>query len=398
MTFDPSEMTADSAEASAPELMDISDLAPTEHEATIGDLPPINTTAEFSISELPTTPGTPTASPTSPATAAELASLFGDREMQSVPAAGDGRTFEEEEYDPTVGRMLDLSSRTSSDALLPDLMMTESGAELLREQGHIEQAIYVYRHLAAKNPEDTSYAERIAALERGAHSSIPLIASISEEVISAAKNRSSSTKSIRAFFSSFASRRPAGGEGGHTSEAPAPSEPAAPAGPVAPVAEAPVASPAPAPVVESAAPPEAAPTVAPEPPATVSDDDRSALETLFSGKPRVAETDERAAAALASAFSEEFTPEPAGPAGQPTRAASDALSLDAVFQSSRTRSEGDARANQPNVSFDEFFANRENGNGSAESKSDAAVQTASLGEDSQSDLELFHEWLDGLKK
>jgi len=28
----------------------------------------------------------------------------------------------------------------------------------------------------------------------------------------------------------------------------------------------------------------------------------------------------------------------------------------------------------------------------------AAVETASLSDDSQSDLELFHEWLDGLKK
>ncbi|MGE5728834.1 MAG: hypothetical protein ACM34L_09545, partial [Gemmatimonas sp.] len=148
----------------------------------------------------------------------------------------------------------------------------------------------------------------------------------------------------------------------------------------------------------SEAPPEAAPAAAPQPPTTVSDDDRSALETLFSGKPTVAETDERAAAALASAFSEEFTPEPTGPAGQPTRAASEALSLDAVFQSSRARSEGDARASQPNVSFDEFFANRESGSGSANGKNDASVQTASLVEDSQSDLELFHEWLDGLKK
>lgn len=397
MTFEPSEMTADSGEASAPELMDISDLAPAHDEATIGDLPPINTTAEFSISEMPTSPEIHATPSSQPATAAELASLFGDRDMETASAPGsDGeRTFEEEVYDPTVGRMLDLSNRTSSDALLPDLMMTESGAELLREQGHIEQAIYVYRHLAAKNPQDTSYAERIAALERGAHSSIPLIASISEEVISAARKRPGSAKSIRAFFSSFASRRPAGVEGERTEKSEPSSEPAAA---VAPPEEAQIAAADAAPVVASAAPPEAAPVAEPQPPTTVSDDDRSALETLFSGKPTVAETDERAAAALASAFSEEFAPEPTGPAGQPTRAASEALSLDAVFQNTRARSEGEARAGQSNVSFDEFFANRENGGGSANGKSDGSVQTASLVEDSQSDLELFHEWLDGLKK
>ena len=84
-------------------------------------------------------------------------------------------------------------------------------------------------------------------------------------------------------------------------------------------------------------------------------------------------------------------------AGQPTRAAPDALSLDAVFQSSRARADGEQRANQPTVSFDQFFANRDGGS-AAQGKSDTAVETASHADDSQSDLELFHEWLDGLKK
>jgi hypothetical protein len=213
LTFDASEMTPDSAEASVPELMDISDLAPmdiersapvtweseaSEAEASEAvrshveplesdlspvELPPLATTAEFSVPGMPTAPATPRTPAAPPATAAELAKLFAGPELEtSRPSADDGandssnvgaasnfengRTFEEEPYDPTVGRMLELSNRTSSDALLPDLMMTESGAELLREQGHIDQAIYVYRHLAAKNPNDTSYAERIAALER----------------------------------------------------------------------------------------------------------------------------------------------------------------------------------------------------------------------------------------
>jgi hypothetical protein len=138
--------------------------------------------------------------------------------------------------------------------------------------------------------------------------------------------------------------------------------------------------------------------IEPQPPETVSDEDRSALETLFTGKPKVAANDEQAAAALAGAFSEEFTPEANAPAGQPTRAASDALSLDSVFQTTRPRGDGEHRASQPAVSFDEFFANRENGNSATDSKSEAAVETASHADDSQSDLELFHEWLDGLKK
>ncbi|MDB4909183.1 MAG: hypothetical protein JWO39_6, partial [Gemmatimonadetes bacterium] len=390
------------------------------------DLPPISTTAEFSVPALPTAPAAPVVPP---ATAAELATLFAGPELETpmrvdsvgtgegstAGPADDGRTFDEEPYDPTVGRMLDLSSRTSSDALLPDLMMTESGAELLREQGHIDQAIYVYRHLAAKNPDDTSYAERIAALERGAHSSIPLIADISQEIISAAKNRPYSTQSIRTFFTAFATRRPPGeaDESSATAHASQSQASAAPAehdveeqatheGVDLAASEAQLAHTTSfaVPTMQAAAPeamaPEAVP--APEPPETVSDDDRSALETLFSGKPKVAATDERAAASLASAFSEEFTPESTGPAGQPTRAASDALSLDAVFQNTRARTDAEHRASQPTVSFDEFFANRENGNGTAEGQSESAVETASHGDDSQSDLELFHEWLDGLKK
>ena len=397
--------------------MDISDLAPSESEESNADLPPISTTAEFSLPEMPTASASPPSTEPPPATAAELATLFAGPELEmprvdesddasrtpaGVPGSADGRTFEEEPYDPTIGRMLELSSRTSSDALLPDLMMTESGAELLREQGHIDQAIYVYRHLAAKNPDDTSYAERIEALERGAHSSIPLIASISEEVISAARNRPHASQSIRSFFSSFASRRPPEARSGEAvnaapaTEATTRSAPQPQSSATASASE-PQSSPT-ASAPEPTAPEAAASPSSPEPPETVSDDDRSALESLFSGKPQVAASDERAATALASAFSEEFTNDASGPAGQPTRAASDALSLDAVFQSTRSRGEGDRRASQPHVSFDEFFANRENGNGATETNSDAGVKTASLGDDSQSDLELFHEWLDGLKK
>jgi tetratricopeptide (TPR) repeat protein len=405
-------------EPSASDLIDIAELEPGQPEDLDADLPPIRTTSEHPVAQ---------------ATAADLAALFAGPELE-MPSHAEainsndgaseesekdhGPTFDEEPYDPTVGRMLELSGRTSTDALLPDLMMTESGAELLREQGHIDQAIYVYRHLAAKNPDDASYAERIAALERGAHSSIPLIASISQEVISAAKNRPYSTQSIRTFFTSFATRRPPDDGSAPTALSPETSavtaSVSAPAPEKAPEATSPVETPAEAPPEASeapqdpwsaaslvhttsfAVPSEAAPASAP--PETVSDADRSALESLFSGNAKeVPANDERAANSLASAFSEEFTTEPTGPAGQPTRAASDALSLDAVFQNSRARADGEQRAGQPTVSFDQFFANRENGS-NADGKSDTAVETAALGDDSQSDLELFHEWLDGLKK
>ncbi len=356
---------------------DIAAFAPDDPTATESELSPIITTAEHPV------PG---------ATAAEIASLFAGSELEVPMVSDDGETpdapaakeddsaFAEEDYDPTIGRMLDLQANPSSNALLPELMMTESGAELLREQGHIDQAIYVYRHLATKHPNDSSYAERIAALERGAHSSIPLVAAISEDIISAAKKgREYSTQSIRSFFTSFATRRP-----------PESREAAAPSVAVATTDKPPEAAPDATPAAETAAP---APASAPV------SDDRSALESLFSSAAEISADDERAATALASAFSEEYSTESVGPAGQPTRAASDALSLDAVFRDSRARAEGEHRSSQPTVSFDEFFANRENGTAAAGQRgADLAVETTSAGDDSASDLELFHEWLDGLKK
>ena len=398
-------------------MVDIEELAPQSAEKLDADLPPLQTSSEQAAA---------------PATAAKLASLSAGPELETPrhddsatgaddapsPTSSLSSMSTEESYDPTIGRMVELNSRSSTDALLPELMMTESGAELLREQGHIDQAIYVYRQLAAKNPGDSSYTERIASLESGALSSIPLIASISQEVISAAKNRPTSTQSIRAFFTSLASRRSVGSDTGHHVGAASAQALTAPA---TTVAEPSTASPEDeADSSESpqdpwsaaslehttsfAVPPEAAhpsqstssPAPASSPPETVSEADRSAFETLFAGNAAVAPADERAASSLASAFSEEFSSESSGPAGQPTRAASDALSLDSVFQSSRSRSDNE-RSGQPDVSFDQFFSSRENG-GTAGGSSETAVETASRREDSQSDLELFHEWLDGLKK
>jgi len=362
----PPESAVEPTSSDAPDFVDIEDLAP----------------ADIPIVEVETASSAPDAAAP---TAAAVAALFADPELESPGVteaanqtpeepADNGKSFDEEPYDPTIGRILDLHPRTSSDALLPDLMMTESGAELLREQGHIDQAIYVYRHLAAKNPHDSSYAERIAALERGAHSSVPLVASISGEIISAAKHREYSTQSIRSFFTSFATRRAPG----------APAEGSAPL-------------PEPAPSTAAGMEPVVAPAEPEEHSSALNEADRSALESLFAGNPSVPPSDERAAAALASAFSDEYAPDATAPVGAPTRAASDALSLDAVFQSSRARADGDHRTSQPAVSFDEFFANRDNG-GTAEGKGDVATETASPSDDAQSDLELFHEWLDGLKK
>ena len=49
-----------------------------------------------------------------------------------------------------------------------DLLVTESMAELLAQQGHPAEALTVYRHLESRNAAEPRFAERIAELERAA--------------------------------------------------------------------------------------------------------------------------------------------------------------------------------------------------------------------------------------
>jgi tetratricopeptide (TPR) repeat protein len=55
----------------------------------------------------------------------------------------------------------------------PELMITESMAELLLQQGHAGEALKVYRHLESRNPGDARFLETIARLERAAADSPP---------------------------------------------------------------------------------------------------------------------------------------------------------------------------------------------------------------------------------
>jgi hypothetical protein len=137
--------------------------------------------------------------------------------------------------------------------------------------------------------------------------------------------------------------------------------------------------------------------------------DEGTLSQLFAGQ-TVPADDEDAAATLASAFSNEPAPSDASLGGAPARAASDELSLDHVFR--KGRASADANPSAANVSFDEFFARRDagsdDGEGSGMASNGTATSTdhgtsagrpgASDQEQSEQDLELFHAWLEGLKK
>jgi hypothetical protein len=113
---------------------------------------------------------------------------------------------------------------------------------------------------------------------------------------------------------------------------------------------------------------------------------------LFAGR-QASQADEQAAAALASAYGADAGV--TNGAGNPTRAAADALSLDDVFGGGAHEHESTP------VTFDEFFSsqNAAHSEPAPESGTDhASAPPVAARRADDGDLELFHQWLEGLKK
>jgi tetratricopeptide (TPR) repeat protein len=130
--------------------------------------------------------------------------------------------------------MLDVQSSQPS----PAAFVTETMAELYLQQGYVQEALDIYRQLAAQNPADDTLRERVKQLEQGSRSSIG-IAAVSDEVVEAAHKRATSKpkKTIRHFFAKLAMRRvvereaaepETDGGGGDNEGRSAPSAPSAP--------------------------------------------------------------------------------------------------------------------------------------------------------------------------
>lgn len=186
--------------------------------------------------------------------------------------------------------------------------VTETVADVYERQGHLSQALEVYRQLAAQHPANEMLRAHVARLEGALTALEP----------------EADGDTIREIFGRVMQRR-----------APAPH--ASPAG-----------------------------------------------GALFPGAP-VSADDDRAATALAAAFSPEFGGG-LSERGRPARAAEDELSLESVF--------GNPPPAPPqaddDVSFDEFFPDAGRGEGTA--PADGSVG------DTPGDDETFHSWLDGLKR
>lgn len=129
------------------------------------------------------------------------ASLLGDSMLDE---AGRTRGGEPRDAVDAYYPMLDVQASGPS----AGAFVTETMAELYLQQGYVQEALEIYRQLAAQNPADDTLRERVKQLEQGSRSSIG-IAAISDEVVEAAHKRAATKpkKTIRSFFAKLAMRR-----------------------------------------------------------------------------------------------------------------------------------------------------------------------------------------------
>lgn len=174
-----------------------------------------------------------------PPQAADAQAMFGDAVIEESPEAGGEPRDAVDVYYP----MLDVQATGPS----PAAFVTETMAELYLQQGYVQEALDIYRQLAAQNPADDTLRERVRQLEQGSRSSIG-IAAVSEEVVEAAHKRATTKpkKTIRSFFAKLAMRRVVeretatpDDEGNSGLDDEAPPSPPAPPPPSAPLSSAP---------------------------------------------------------------------------------------------------------------------------------------------------------------
>ncbi len=137
--------------------------------------------------------------PSEPAKPADAQAMFGDAVVDESGSGGEPRDAVDVYYP-----MLDVQSTGPS----PAAFVTETMAELYLQQGYVQEALDIYRQLAAQNPADDTLRERVRQLEQGSRSSIG-IAAVSDEVVEAAHKRATTKpkKTIRSFFARLAMRR-----------------------------------------------------------------------------------------------------------------------------------------------------------------------------------------------
>lgn len=327
-------------------------------------------------------PASPDEDPTEDAVpVASLAPDEGEawKEGETAAAATVSEASESAPDDFLEGRMIEIDE---SDEAYSSGFVTETMADLYLSQGFKEQALHIFRQLAREGNGTDSMRERAEEIERqiNAESSgrnagpvepadAPEVAGAESDTPDSDRSKPRSPVTIREVFAVIAQRRPPTSSSAYT------------------VVQS--DDEATAPVVESTTEEEPAPD--------------APMAELFAEAP--SESDEAAAAMLAEAFPAEASNVTAihsadAVTGQPSRAASDELSLDAVFGFGRRGPEGTrggVGGGPSAVSFDEFFSTEENRGPSGAADSGDAEKNSN-GSSQRSDVEMFHTWLEGLKK
>ena len=255
------------------------------------------------------------------------------------------------------------SAGAASDA---EPFVTETMGDVYVQQGHVMEALVIYRQLLAVRPGDAALLGKIAALETG-----PVAAS--------------GNPRVRDFFASLAGWR---------------------SGQVA-VATAMVAADSPVPAAAEAAQETASTATALEPAGAEPWMTARAFDLGVFANAAVTEGDERAARRLAAMYPDRPLPvhaetelDPVAPdapvavvelPGQPARPASGVLSLDQVFSDSAPMRPSRKSAS---FSFDQFFSQTAQVSASPRSPTPAAAAPA---QPSPEEAEQFQKWLKGLK-
>jgi tetratricopeptide (TPR) repeat protein len=277
----------------------------------------------------------------------------------------------------------------AEDVAPSDAFVTETMADLYLQQGFTERALDVYVQLTAQYPDNQRFQEQIALLREAVASArnipgaSPIEPAGDDDWRRERPARTGPT--IRAFLSAIAAHRARAPHGEWTPG----STPAATDASAAPEAET-------GSVMDAELPAAPYEEVAPDPTpantATLEAPDAPDTEGLFPGW-TVSSEDDPAGYALDAAYADSDGGTD-GRDGMPAHRAVDELSLDAVFRDVTGRD--GSRQNGQGVSFDEFFADDDNQGG--ERSPGTATGDARGDAGASADLELFHAWLEGLKK
>ena len=250
------------------------------------------------------------------------------------------------------------SPAASADASTP--FVTETMAELYVQQGHLEQALDVYRKLMKLHPNDAALAERLRALEadrvRQVHG-VPIVPPREAEAVADAG------PTIREFLGLIAEFRPRIGR--------APDDTASNSAREAP---------------RSAPPPERR--------ASATGSVGSSLHSLFAQAEQGApanKADEGHHEAKAAAPHDRGEQEPSSLRGRPATPAANELSLDHVF---RHATPATGSGGQSGFSFDQFFSQQAHHDVAAADAEPSPEATAGQSDD----IQQFNAWLEGLKK